>query len=239
VTRKDQHLQWQKQRANPQARRMDDADRIDHMQIDLAPETQTRICQSLVIARIGIGQTGAARRDVVGLARIKRLHVDRERARRALLLHVQKAIRWPHLTGSDHILHFGDHHGDNREGLGKAGHLGKAAFPHNACGYLLEPCLKATAPGIGRHQHSGGPEHWVDDIADTQGHLLHCAGYSGIDGQLRYLILRLLQCRDRTGPLCRQEQADVLLRHRHSGACGVDRPLSQVHLVLQHLYIAR
>src|SRR5262249_35059804 len=133
----------------------------------------------VVIARVGIGDAAAARRNVVQPTLIEWFKKHQDGARARYLLRVDQLLAASELPGGYIVLHLCDHHRDDAPSLGDTSHLSSHPGLDDLRLDLPETGVQGAPTGTLRNQNAGGAQQRIHDIADLQCKLLDLSGHAG------------------------------------------------------------
>src|SRR5258708_3029267 len=145
----------------------------------------------VMVARIGIGDTAAARRHAVEAAFVKRLKKDEKGTRPRHLLHINQLLAAAKLAGGNEVLHSCHHHRADCKWLGHTGAFRGPTDFHDLSLDLGETGLQGLITGSLGDQDAGWTHQGIDDVADPQRELLHPSVHPGTDHRLVQLDLTL------------------------------------------------
>src|SRR4029078_8354949 len=154
---------------------------IDDMQSDTSDGADVSRRDQVVIARIGVGDATAARRNLVQPTLIKRFKKNQDGARARYLLRIDQLLAASELPGGYVVLHLCNHHGDDAPRLGNTSHLSSHPGLDDLRLNLPETCLQRTPTGTLGYQYPRRAHKWIDDVAHPQGKLLELSAHTGTD----------------------------------------------------------
>src|SRR5262249_22030530 len=176
----------------------------------------------VVIVGIGIGNAAAAWRYTVEPALEERLKEYEEGAWPSHLLRINQLLAATELARGDVILHVGDHHWDNGPRLGDTCDLGNHPFLHDLRFDLPEAGLEHSLTSAFGDQDPGRTHQWIDDIAHSEGKLLHLPIHARANNRLIQIDLRLAQRRFGAGFFRREKRRNPFVSALLRSGCGSD-----------------
>src|SRR3712207_5983262 len=117
-----------------------------------------------MIARIGVGDAAAARRDTVEPAFVEWLEKHKEGSRPRHLLWVDQLLSTAELASGDDLLHTRDHHRDDRPGLRDTGDFGRHSGLYDLRLDLPKAGLQGFPPCAFWDKNPGWTHERIDDL---------------------------------------------------------------------------
>src|SRR4051794_30431408 len=154
---------------------MHQPDTVDDVQGNGAASTGLLGRDLLVIAGVSVDDAAAPRRDAFEAAFVKRFDIGENRARTSDILRLDQLLSTSELSGSDVVLHAGDHHRNDDPRLRYAGCLRDHADLQDLSLDLAEAGLQRAPPRPVRNQHACRAHQLIDDVTSADQELLDTA----------------------------------------------------------------